>query len=618
VPDADLDLVALATVADVVPLVGENRSLVKRGLEHVRRMQRPGIKALVEAAKCEPTRLDEGDLAFKLAPRINAAGRLYRADAGVELFLTEDPDRAAEIAKELSRANGERRATERQVDAAAEAARRELPEELLEKPALVVAGEGWHPGVIGIVASRLVERHHRPAIVISLDGEGGGRGSGRSIPGFDLLAALEVCAGHLVGFGGHRAAAGLELRAESLDAFREAFAAHAAEVLGPEQLRRTERIDAMVGGADLGLGLAEELGRLAPFGMGNPGVRLLVPSARVRDVRPMGQDGKHARFSLHSGAHRALGVSFGRSKLGVEDDDPVDAAVRLELNHWNGSVEPRLVLRELYPHGAEADEDPAGAAAPGEAAEWWARFEAELAADPSAASPPTGLKRPNIGRNRPAGEKEGERKVVPATGSPAAVLAELASSGDSVIGFVADVPRRAHLAQGGARLAEYSELQRDPGLVAGFAHVVLVDPPPSAELERLAGGPAAGGGYLHPAWAELEVRFALRALGAQLAQREELIAMFRDLRDGGESLTGEDLRRAFRGSGPYPRGPEAAARCFRVLKELGLVQGEPDRGGREVGVVSSEGTELERSAAYLAYSARYQEGRQYLEGAKQS
>ena len=142
--------------------------------------------------------------------------------------------------------------------------------------------------MIGIVASRLVERHHRPVVVVSLDGEGSGRGSGRSIPGFDLLAALEACSEHLVRFGGHRAAAGLELRAESLDAFREAFAAHAGAVLGPEDLERTERIDAIVGGAGLGLDLAEELERLAPFGMGNPGVRLLVPSARVRDVRPMG------------------------------------------------------------------------------------------------------------------------------------------------------------------------------------------------------------------------------------------------------------------------------------------------------------------------------------------
>ena len=173
--DEDLDLVALATVADVVPLVGENRNLVRRGLAEVRRARRPGIRALLAASKCDPERLDEGDLGFRLAPRINAAGRLYRADAGVELFLTEDEERAGQIAEELSRANSERRATEREVDAAAEACRRELPDELREAPGLVLAGEDWHPGVVGIVASRLVERHHRPVIVISLDGEGGGR-----------------------------------------------------------------------------------------------------------------------------------------------------------------------------------------------------------------------------------------------------------------------------------------------------------------------------------------------------------------------------------------------------------------------------------------------------------
>ena len=374
--ETDLDLVALATVADVVPLVGENRALVKRGVAAMRRGERVGLRALMETAKCEPTRLDEGDLAFRLAPRINAAGRLYRADAGVELLLSEDEGRAEQIAIELSKANAERRATEREVDAAAEAARRELPEELREAPGLVLAGEGWHPGVVGIVASRLVERHHRPVVVVSLDGNGEGRGSGRSIPGFDLHAALGACSEHLLSFGGHRAAAGLSLRAEDLDAFRAAFAAHAAAVLGPEDLRRTERIDAVVGGVGLGLELAEELGQLAPFGMGNPGVRLMVPSARVSDVRTMGE-GKHARFSLHSGAHRALGVAFGRSSLGVEDEDPVDAAVRLELNHWNGAVEPRVVLRELYPL-----EDGAEPVAPhscecGEA-EWWKRFEAEL------------------------------------------------------------------------------------------------------------------------------------------------------------------------------------------------------------------------------------------------
>jgi len=592
-PSLDLDLVALATVADVVPLIGENRSLVRRGLAEVRRARRPGMRALLKAAGCEPTQLDEGDLAFKLAPRINAAGRLYRADAGVELFLTEDEDRAAEIAAELSRANSERRATEREGDAAAEAALRELPEELREARGLVLAGEGWHPGVIGIVASRLVERHHRPVVVISLDGEGGGRGSGRSIPGFDLLAALEACGELLDGFGGHRAAAGLQLRAENVDAFRAAFAAYANSVLGPDDLRRTERIDAMVGGASLGLDLAEELQQLAPFGMGNPGVRLLVPAARVRDVRAMGE-GKHARFSLHSGAHRALGVAFGRSSLGVGEDDPVDAAVRLEVNRWNGSVEPQVVLRELYPR--EAPEDEASAEE-----QWWQRFERELAIEPADWLP--------VG---PKVDRAGRVEVRPQS-SPAAVVGELASSGGGdVLAFVADCERRAALGGGGVVLADGVALEADPELAGEFEHVVLVDPPAFSHLERLA---MSGAGYAHLAWGDAEHRFALAMLDEQLARRDVLIALFRDLREAGEA-GGEELRRVLRGGGRFARGPETAARCFRVLSELKLVRGAPNGGDGSVGVVSSEGTELERSAAYRAYGARHQEGLQFLERRK--
>ena len=597
-PDApsDLDLVALATVADVVPLVGENRSLVKRGLEEVRRARRPGMRALLTAAKCDPSRLDESDLGFRLGPRINAAGRLYRADAGVELFLTEDDQRAEEIANELSRANGERRATEREVTNAAEAALGELPEHLRDAPGLVLAGEGWHPGVIGIVASRLVEKHHRPVVVIALDGEGGGRGSGRSIPGFDLLAGLEACSEHLVQFGGHKAAAGLELEESRLDAFREAFAAHAAEVLAPEDLKRTERVDAIVGGASLGLGLAEELRQLAPFGMGNPGVRLLVPSARVRDVRSIGE-GKHARFNLHSGSHRALGVAFGRSTLGVGEEEPVDVAVRLEVNRWNGAVEPQVVLRELYPRDAGADSLGAG--------EWWGRFEAELARDPE--------ERPPAEHTEVEGHS---RRVLSSANAPAAVAGELASCGESVLAVCADAALRAGMAREGLRLADYTEIQRSPDLCRGFTHVVLVDPPAFAQLEPALSRSAREGGYLHRVWGEAEWRFANSALDEHLAQRPTLIAAFRDLRDAGEA-SGEELRAALLGSGPRPRSPETAARCFRVLAELALVHGTPDGGAGTVGVVSSESTDLERSAAFRAYSARHQEARQYLEGQRQ-
>ena len=568
---------------------------MKRGLEEVRRAQRPGLRALIAAAKCEPTRLDEGDLAFRLAPRINAAGRLYRADAGVELFLTDDEARATEIAHELSRANGERRATEREVANEAEAALRELPDELREASGLVVAGEGWHPGVIGIVASRLVERHHRPVVVISLEADGTA-GVGTEHSGFDLLAGLEACSEHLGSFGGHKAAAGLELKPGQLTAFREAFAAHANSVLGPEDLKRTERIDAIVGGASLGLDLAEELKQLAPFGMGNPGVRLLVPSARVRDVRTMGE-GKHARFSLHSGSHKALGVAFGRPSLGVGEDDPVDVAVRLEVNHWNGAVEPQVVLGEVYPRAAEEKVL--------EAADWWQHFDAELARDPAV--------RPVLD---PAVTGDFQRQVCVSANAPAAVISELASCGGEVLALAADAGLRAGMACEGACVADYAELERDPELVADFDHVVLVDPPPSAELLALASRSPVEGGYLHRVWGEAEWRFALSAAAAQLAQRGTLIALFRDLREAGE-VSGEDLRQALVGSPPQARSPETAARCFRILSELGLVQGEPAAGGGVVGVVSSEGTDLERSASYRAYSARHEEARQYLEAHRQ-
>lgn len=647
---ADLDLVALATVADVVPLVGENRALVKRGLAELRRARRVGLRALMEASKCEPTRLDEGDLAFRLAPRINAAGRLYRADAGVELLLTEDERRAEEIANELGRANSERRAREREVDAAAEAVRRELPDRLRDAPGLVLAGEDWHPGVVGIVASRLVERHHRPVVVVSLDGEGGGRGSGRGIPGFDLHAALDACSEHLESFGGHRAAAGLSLRAENLEPFREAFAAHAESVLGPEDLCRTERVDAMVGGVGLGLDLAEELGRLAPFGMGNPGVRLMVPSARVRDVRTMGE-GKHARFSLHSGSHRALGVAFGRSSLGVEEEEPVDAAVRLEVNHWNGSVEPRVVLRELYPledaaPAAEPDSAPALHSCRCEDEEWWARFEAELGrgveADGAPSSRQTREKRPGP-----------ERIAVRGAGSAVATLAELVSSGAGVLAVCADAARRAELAagatglarfnggagriacarcgagaldevaakgDGGFALVDYATLERHGGKLAGqFEHVVLVDPPHSEAAASRAALPRAAGfesaeahsGFLHEVWSDAEREFALAVHDEGSASRGAIARVFRALREGGEA-TGGELRKALGGAGSHPHSPEAAARCFRVLADLGLVAGEPGGGAGAVGVVSSEGTDLERSAAFRACRREHSEAALYL------
>ncbi len=337
----DLDLVALATIADVVPLLGENRTLVRRGLRALAGTAKPGLRALMAVARVDPGRADERSVGFALAPRLNAAGRLYRADAGLELILTGDRMRAAQIAQELDGANGERRQVERRIRYEAEAQMAELG----ERSAYVLAGEDWHPGVIGIVASRLVERSGRPVVLIALDGETG-RASGRSVEAFDLLAGLTACAPHLLRYGGHRAAAGLEIERARVADFAAALSAHADGVLGPEELVGVEHVDAVVGGEELGMALAEELRALAPFGRGNPKVCLMVADAVFADARPMGE-GKHVRFAVESHGTRARAVAFGTGgRLPVEQGVPAQATFTLEVNEWNGVSEPRLVLRQ--------------------------------------------------------------------------------------------------------------------------------------------------------------------------------------------------------------------------------------------------------------------------------
>jgi single-stranded-DNA-specific exonuclease len=353
--EEDLALVALATVADVVPLVGENRSLVRRGLRAMAGTSRPGLRALMAVAGVDPSKVDERAVGFALAPRLNAAGRLYRADAGLELILTEDPVRAAQIARELDSANHERRELELRIRFEAEAQMAELG----ERPAYVLAGEGWHAGVIGIVASRLVERSRRPVVLIALDGDTG-KGSGRSIESFDLLAGLTASAGYLLRYGGHRAAAGLEIERARVEDFSLALCTHAQRLLEGKDLVPVERVDAVVGGDELGMALAEELQALAPFGRGNPGVSLLVADAVFTDARPMGE-GRHVRFTVHSRGARARAVAFGTGgRLPVQDGEPAEATFKLEVNEWNGVSEPRLVLRQARaaPVANIAAEDP--------------------------------------------------------------------------------------------------------------------------------------------------------------------------------------------------------------------------------------------------------------------
>jgi len=348
--DEHLDLVALATVADVVPLVDENRALVVAGLRRLARTTKPGLRALMRAASVDPATVDSGAIAFRLAPRINAAGRLCHPRVALDLLLTEDPREAERLATELERLNRDRQTVEERI--LREAARQveEWPDACRRRLGYVLAGAEWHRGVVGIVASRLVERYRRPVVLVAGgEGEEEWTGSGRSIPAFDLHGALAACSDHLGHWGGHRAAAGLSIRPENLEAFAEAFADHAAAVLSEADLEPPVPIDAVVRGTELTLPLCEELERLAPFGLGNPNVTLLAPGCELSELSAVG-DGKHLRLAVVADRVRSGGIAFGRGPAldRYRRDGPYDVAFRLAANRWNGTVSPQLVVREIF------------------------------------------------------------------------------------------------------------------------------------------------------------------------------------------------------------------------------------------------------------------------------
>ena len=353
-----LDLVALATIADVVPLIGENRTLTIAGLRVLARTQKPGLQALMRVARVDPATVDSGQVGFRLAPRINAAGRLGHPRAALELLLTDDRDEARRLADRLEELNRDRQAVEDAILRAAIAQVEEWPEAKLRRKAYVVWGEDWHEGVIGIVASRLVERYHRPVVLLA-GGDGLWKGSGRSIPAFDLHGALGACSGFLQRFGGHRAAAGLSIVPEWIEPFADAFAQQAEGLLAPDDLVPATVVDAVLPrDAKLTLDLCEELRRLAPFGLGNPDVTLLAPGCELGELAAVG-DGKHLRFRVQRDGRDAGGaIAFGQ---GTQLDryrrvGRYDVAFRLQENHWNGTVAPQLVVRRVFDADDRFDE----------------------------------------------------------------------------------------------------------------------------------------------------------------------------------------------------------------------------------------------------------------------
>jgi single-stranded-DNA-specific exonuclease len=588
--EPDLELVALATVADLVPLVGENRRLVREGLRALANTARPGLRALLRASHTDPGALDAAAIGFRLAPRLNAAGRISTPEAALELLLCEEEARAQEIAAELERLNAERRAIEQRIAWEAE----EQVRTAGERSAYVLAGAGWHPGVIGIVASRVTERYHRPAVLIALDPHDAtapAQGSARSIPGFDLLDGLRACQELMLRYGGHRAAAGLTIDPGRIEALRARFERHADAALTDELLAPVERADAVAGGPELGLELADELAMLEPHGIGNPRPRLLLAGARFSDVRPMG-DGSHARFTVTSGGVRARAVAFGCGGRPCEQAGvPLDATFRLERNVWNGAVEPRLRLGHARPCR------PAPIRVLGEPPEYLPAALAEL---------------DHPLQDERAAASEGRRELLDRRGQgPLAVLADACAAGDT-LAVCAEVPRRLPgLAErtGGFALIGAHALERTPLLVAGYEQVVVLDPPPGPLLRQLG---CCGAGFTHLAWGAPELRFSLDMHELEYSLRASLIALYRELRSRRDAA-GDELERLLRGPGEPGRPARLAGRLLRVLGELGLVR--VDRERQAALLASTAPTALERSPAYRYYLRRYEEGRRWLSSA---
>ena len=347
---AHLDLVALATIADVVPLLDENRFFASAGLRALARTRKPGLRALMKAAHVDPAAVDSGSVGFRLAPRINAAGRLGHPGAALDLILTEDEEEAGRLAARLEELNRERQQVEDRILRAAVAEVESWPEAKRRRRGYVIAGADWHEGVIGIVASRLVERFNRPVVLIAGTDELW-KGSGRSLPAFDLHGGLAACAGHLERFGGHRAAAGLSIHPDQVEAFADAFAAHADGLLDDADLVPLTPVDGVLPrGTELTLELCTELQRLAPFGLGNPDVTLLAAGCELGSLATVGE-GRHLKFRVRRDGRDAGGaIAFG---LGGQLDRfrrevRYDVAFRLQENRWNGTVAPQLTVRRIF------------------------------------------------------------------------------------------------------------------------------------------------------------------------------------------------------------------------------------------------------------------------------
>jgi single-stranded-DNA-specific exonuclease len=342
-----LDLVALGTVADMVPLRGDNRLFVKAGLEVLRTRPRPGIRALASAAGIATETIDESDLAFRIGPRLNAAGRLGDSRRSADILATGDAGEAFRIAAELNVENARRQREEERISREAEAALAEGG--LSSCPGAIVLGHpGWHPGVLGIVASRLAQKFHRPTVLLRVDPDEA-RGSCRSVDGFPLVDALAELSPLLSRYGGHHQAAGVALSPANLPAFRDGLGRLAAEYASRRPDRARIEIDAQVDLGDISQGLMEELERLRPFGMGNEEPVLLARNLAADRESVFGGDGRHLKFEVAASGRRFETVAFGRDGLPVASGGRLDLVFTPQRSHFRGGRSIRLLFRDARP-----------------------------------------------------------------------------------------------------------------------------------------------------------------------------------------------------------------------------------------------------------------------------
>jgi len=353
------DLAAVGTVADVMPLLGQNRVIVHRGIELLRRTRKVGLRALLNVAGLREGAVTARDIAFGIGPRVNAIGRMHDAADALELLLTDDAATGDRLAGDLDRANAARQREQERVLS-------EAMESLVRQPAdacfLVLHGQEWHPGVIGIVASKIVEITGRPSILISVDpGTGVGRGSGRSIPVFHLHRALTECSDLLVEYGGHALAAGLTIEASRIPEFAERMRTVAATALSEEDLVPVLEADAEVEPANLTSDDVLELARLEPCGSGNPEPRFVARGQLVRETRRIGQDGRHLRLVLEGPrrkTYHAIWWRHGERADLLQPGGEVDIYYRPLLDQYNGGIAVSAVLEDLRPSTTEAEGSP--------------------------------------------------------------------------------------------------------------------------------------------------------------------------------------------------------------------------------------------------------------------